>query len=262
MMLRSVPLSRRLVVNDEAGRRARRVRILAGTADWRRNSLDVLGSTAILVAGTRPWPASTGWRWPQLDAVTIEQRLGAALPGIGIDAAVMPRQIDRPRLSLLCRMPGGSGAVQVVVKLGIADDGIENEAKALSLLTERPLPGIATPTVLATGRLDPDVTFIATDALGLNRQRPALDESLRSFERDLAERLASLPRPSGTLPGAVPVHGDLAPWNLRRTGRGLALFDWEAAGWGAPGSDLAFYRNSCDELRAGRPGGWFRERRR
>ena len=262
MTLRSVPLSRRFVVNAEAGRRARRVRILAGTSDWRRNSLDLVGAAAILVAGTRPWPSTHGWRWPDLDAATIEERLAAALPGIGIDAAVMPRQIDRPRLSLLCRMPGGSSAIEVVVKLGITGDGIENEARTLSLLTERPLPGIATPRVLATGRLDADVTFIATDALGLDRQRPALDESLHSFERDLAERLASLPRPSGTPPDAVPVHGDLAPWNLRRTGRGLALFDWEAAGWGAPGSDLASYRRSCAELRVGGPGGWFRERRR
>jgi thiamine kinase-like enzyme len=52
------------------------------------------------------------------------------------------------------------------------------------------------------------------------------------------------------------VHGDLTPWNLRRTPRGLVLFDWESTGWGEPGSDLALYRRSCDEVR--RP--WHRRR--
>lgn len=251
MTLRSVPLSRRFLLSDDAGRRARRVRMLAGTSDWRRNGLDTLGSIAILIAGTRPWPASAGWRWPTLDATDLERQLGSMLPGLRVDAAVMPRQADRPRLSLLCRMPGRSVDEDVVVKLATAEDGLENEALALSLLTERPLPGIATPRVLATGRLGDEITFLATDALGLDRQRPAIGERLSSFERDLADRLASLPRPPDIAPDAVPVHGDLAPWNLRRTSRGLALFDWEAAGWGRPGSDLAYYRRSCDEL-----GGW------
>ena len=94
--------------------------------------------------------------------------------------------------------------------------------------------------------------FLATDALGLDKQRPAIDERLGSFERDLAERLDTLPRPPGIAADAIAVHGDLAPWSLRRTGRGLALFDWEEAGWGAPGSDLAHYRHSCEKLRTPR----------
>lgn len=223
--------------------------MLAGTSDWRRDALDRLGSAAILIGGTRPWPTSPGWSWPVADAPQVELQLATALPGIRIDAAAMPRQEGRARLSLLCRSGGGSDR-NIVVKLALVDDGLEREALALELLTDRPVPGIATPRVLASGRLDADITFLATDALGLDRQRPAIGEPLHSFERDLAERLASLPRPSGTAHDAVPVHGDLAPWNLRRTGRGLALFDWEAAGWGAPGSDLAHYRSSCTELRS------------
>ena len=248
MTLRSVPLSRRFVVNDGAGRSARRVRTLAGTSDWRRDVLDRVGSTAILIGGTRPWPMSTGWQWPTGDTAQLESRLATALPGIRIEAAVLPRQAGRARLSLLCRSGDSSGR-SIVVKLALVDDGLERETLALQLLTDKPLPAIATPRVLASGHLDDDITFLATDALGLDRQRPAIDEPLHSFEHDLAERLVALPRPSGIAPDAVPVHGDLAPWNLRRTGRGLALFDWEAAGWGAPGSDLEFYRRSCEELR-------------
>jgi hypothetical protein len=208
----------------------------------------VLGATAVLIAGTRPWPHSSGWRWPALGADEIEQQLGAHAPGLRIDAAVLPRQNDRARLSLLCRLPAPSPDRDVIVKLAAPDDGLEREALALTLLTDHPLPGIATPRVLATGELDGGIAFLATDALGLDGQRPAISEGLHSFERDLADRLASLPRPPDAPREAVPVHGDLAPWNLRRTGRGLALFDWEAAGWGEPGSDLAYYRRSCAEL--------------
>ncbi len=252
MTFRSVPLSQRVIVSDRAGRNARRARMLAGTSDWRRNSLDVIGAAAILIAGTRPWPRTTGWRWPDLDVAELEDRLGATLGGIRIEAAVIPRQLDRARLSLLCRTSDRTSGDEIIVKLAKTADGIENEALALSLLTDRPLPGIATPRVLATGPVDDDITFLATDALGLDRQRPAVDEPLRSFEHDISERLDSLPRPPLTPDDAVPVHGDLAPWNLRRTGRGLALFDWEAAGWGPAGSDLEFYRRSCEQLR--RPG--------
>jgi hypothetical protein len=252
MTLRRIPWSRRIVVSADAGRRSRRVRALAGTSDWRRNALDVLGATVVLAAGTRVLPSTAGWRWPDLDVATVQQRLRASLPELCIVGAVMPRQLDRARLSLLCRMPARSGDMDVVVKLVSAADGLGNEALALSLLTDRPLPGIATPTVLATGDLDDDIAYLATDALGIDRQRPAIDERLHSFERDLADRLAALPRPPGTPQDAVPVHGDLAPWNLRRTPRGLALFDWEEAGWGPPGSDVEYYRRSCDELRVAR----------
>ena len=265
MTLRRVPLSSRFVVRGDAGRRVRRVRMLAGTSDWRRHSLDLLGATAVLLTGPRPWAAATAppWRWPALDVDEVERRLGAALPGIVVTAAVLPRQAERARLSLLCRQPAPGGDRDVVVKLAAVDDGLERETQALSLLTARPLPGIATPRVLESGRIeggrvDEAIAFLATDALGLDRQRPAIGELLHRFEQDLADRLAALPRPIDAPDDAVPVHGDLAPWNLRRTSRGLALFDWEAAGWGEPGSDLAYYRRTCDELAGGR----FRARRR
>jgi len=245
---RSVPFSSRFIVSDHADRSARRVRMLAGTSDWRRDLLDRAGAFMILVAGTGPWPSSPGWSWPGHDAAEIERRLDTAMPGLRIEAAVTPRQPGRKRLSLLCRVADPTASRDIVVKLAQVGDGLETEAAALSLLTERPLPGIATPRVLAMGELDGDTTFLATDALGLDRQRPAIGEPLRRFERDLGDRLRELPRPADAASDAVPVHGDLAPWNLRRTSRGLALFDWEAAGWGAPGSDLAFYRRSCDEL--------------
>jgi hypothetical protein len=177
----------------------------------------------------------------------LVELLAASMPGLSLVGAVAPRQAGRRRLSLLARFDRHD----VVIKLGCPDDGLEREAVALELLGADPLPSIATPRVIGAGRLDDAIAFIATSALGLDGQRPAIGERLRTFESDLGERLGSLPHPPGESDRTVvPVHGDLTPWNLRRTSRGLALFDWETAGWGAPGADLEHYRSACAALRA------------
>jgi len=150
-------------------------------------------------------------------------------------------------MSLLGRMAGNL----VVVKLGGDDVGLERETAALELLAADPLPGIDTPLPLAGGTLphDEPIAYLVTGTVALRHQRPAIDEPLRTFESDLAERLSALPLDADAGPDPVPVHGDLTPWNLRRTRRGLALFDWESAGWGPSGSDLATYRRASDEVR-------------
>ncbi len=241
------PLSRRFTLARGASRRARRVRFLAGASDWRRDLLDRVGSTAIGIAGTGIWPVEAAWPWPAPQPTELVERLHDALPGLDIVAAAAPRQAGRTRLSVL----GTWHHADIVIKFGQPDDGIETEVAALRLLEQDPLPSIATPAVVASGVLDDGehIAYLATTAVGLDGQRPAVDEPLYTFESDLAERLRGLPRPAGGHPDDIPTHGDLAPWNLRRTGRGLALFDWEDAGWRPPGSDLAHYRRTCDELR-------------
>jgi hypothetical protein len=241
------PFSRRFTLARGAGRRARRVRLLAGAADWRRDLLDRAGGVAVGIVGTRPWPTTVAWPWPAHRPTELVECLHDELPGLDIVAAAAPRQTGRTRLSVLGTWHGAD----LVIKLGRPGDGIETEAAALRLLADDPLPSIATPSVVAAGHLGDGerIAYLATSALGLDGQRPAIDEPLYTFEADLAERLRGLPRPSGSRPDDIPTHGDLAPWNLRRTGRGLALFDWEDAGWRPPGSDLAHYRRTCDELR-------------
>ncbi|HSL74327.1 MAG TPA: phosphotransferase [Ilumatobacteraceae bacterium] len=245
------PLSRRYTIHRASGRASRRIRLVGGTSDWRRAIIERAGSAAIGLFGSHPWPSTDAWQWPLWSPERLIDALRHHLDDVSILAAAAPRQPGRARLSLLCR----SGGEDLVVKLGRPDDGLENEAATLRLLADDPLPGIAVPAIVAAGRLGDDdpVAFVATSALGLDAQRPALDEPLRTFESDLARRLSTLPRPVGCPSDWVPVHGDLAPWNLRRTSSGLALFDWEAAGWGPPGSDLAHYRRASADLRRRSP---------
>ncbi|MGI9645942.1 MAG: phosphotransferase [Ilumatobacteraceae bacterium] len=253
--LRRVPGSPRALVHRAAGRRALRTRSLAGAADWRRAVADRLAFASVAIAGPAALPASNGWDWPRVGTDELAHALRRDLPGLTLVGAVLPRQPGRHRLSLLCHAAGNP----LVVKLGDDEQAFLAEHRALELLVADPLPGIATPRTLGSGRLattelaDP-ITWHATSALGLGAQRPAIDEPLHTFESDLGSRLAGLPRPPSTPDDAVPVHGDLTPWNLRRTSRGLALFDWESAGWGPPGSDLATYRAASAEVRP-----WWRE---
>jgi hypothetical protein len=243
-----LPGSQRLLVHAGSGRSARVIRSLSGTSDWRRGMLDRAGTAALTVAGARPLPTATLPEWPPIGWDRLDDQLRAALPGIRLLGAVAPRQRGRARLSMLGRMTGNL----VVVKLGRPDDGLGREGAALQLLSRDPLPGIATPEPLAAGTIRADesvIEFLVTTSVALHKQRAAIDEPLRSFESDLASRLAGLPTGPDHHEGLVPVHGDLTPWNLRRTPRGLALFDWEAAGWGDPSSDLVHYRSTCDEVR-------------
>ncbi|NND74101.1 MAG: phosphotransferase [Ilumatobacter sp.] len=221
---------------------------MTGASDWRRDVVDRVGGLLVATLGTRPWAAG-GWRWPAASVDQLAEALRDAMPGLRIIGAVVPRQANRERLSLLGRYAGNP----VVVKLGSdgAATSLATEGRVLSLLTDRPLPGIETPAVVAHDTIDlggVPCEFLATSAVGLGAQRAALDAPLRTFERDLTERLAPL-APPGRAPDDVAVHGDLTPWNLRRTRRGLALFDWESAGWGHAGSDLTHYRAACDAVR-------------
>ncbi len=254
-----VPLAPRLALHPRSGRSGSSVQALAGSSDWRRRLLDRFGSSIVSVAGTSLLAPAAPPGWPDASWEELDDELGGALPGLQLIGAVSPRQQGRERLSLLGRMTGNL----VVVKLGrddagneARDDGsLDRELRALQLLAGDPLPGIATPEPLDAGSVrfaDSTVHYLVTTSIALHRQRPAVDEPLRSFESDLGSRLGALSR-SGMDAGLgcdlVPVHGDLTPWNLRRTPRGLALFDWEAAGWGQPGSDIALYRTASDSIR-------------
>jgi hypothetical protein len=254
-----LPAAPRMIVQGSSGRSATSVKTLAGTSDWRRALLDICGVGILAAAGADRLPSAEWPHWPPVEWRSLDAELKRRLSGFTTLGAVAPRQPDRRRLSLIGRIAGNL----VVVKLGPPGDGLEREALVLDILARHPLPSIATAEALEAGTMEIEghaVAFLASPGLSMQRQRPAIDEPLPTFESDLAERLSGLPladdSESKPAEGLVPVHGDLTPWNLRRTPRGLVLFDWESAGWGAPGSDLSLYRRSCDEVR--RP--WNRRR--
>jgi aminoglycoside phosphotransferase (APT) family kinase protein len=251
--LRRLPGVPRVRLHAAGGRRARLTRALTGASDWRRGVADALAFTGVALTGTAILPEGSQWGWPHAGPDEITAALRTHFPALVILGAVLPRQSGRRRLSLFCHAAGNP----LVVKLGNDQASFRTENHALELLTANPLPGIATPRPFGVGVLTTTsgtaeseaIAYVAASALGLHTQRPAIDAPLRTFESDLADRLGSLPAPGGRHPDLVPVHGDLTPWNLRRTDRGLALFDWESVGWGPRGSDIAEYRSASDQIR-------------
>jgi aminoglycoside phosphotransferase (APT) family kinase protein len=75
------------------------------------------------------------------------------------------------------------------------------------------------------------------------QRRVPLDRLLEEVQAGLA---AALPRDPALPPTWEPAHGDLTPWNLRRSAhqrrQPVALIDWEGAGWAPPGADRVYFR--------------------
>jgi hypothetical protein len=96
------------------------------------------------------------------------------------------------------------------------------------------------------------VTYLATEPLPPFPHRPAKNPPLYEIVTEVQAALVGIHRPS-QIPGHwLPMHGDFTPWNLRRVRDGrLVLVDWEHAGWGPPGADLALYQ--IVEAALGRP---------
>lgn len=239
--LRVVPATAgRVRVNAAAGRAAAQIVGLTDATTLRRRIAATMSTWLVRLGGTALL-SSAGPDWTRAAPSVLEAALRAHAPGLTVLGAVLPRQPDRPHMMVFGRSLG----TLVVAKIDAEPDAIAHEADVLRMLMERPIPAIRTPMVLSAGPLDLGVgtaeAHTMVTAVVARSSSPAFAEALPWLERDLGDRLGDLPRPAGSPDHWVPCHGDLAPWNLRRTPYGLSLFDWEAAGFGPPGFDRAYY---------------------
>lgn len=119
---------------------------------------------------------------------------------------------------------------------------LEDEERALRAVWAYRPRSFAVPEPLVFETVD-DWRFLAVSALPSELHRVPVDPPLDEICAEISEALVCLPRRDG-IPGHwLPMHGDLAPWNLRAfRERGLVLVDWEASAWGPPGADEVFYR--------------------
>ena len=240
----------RVFVRVGAGPRVGSITALTGaSAAPRRISLAAVGA-ALRVAGTS-WLSRVDAlpAWPAADADELEAGIRELLKGFTLLGVVVPRQRTRERVSVLGRAMGNS----VVLKLAADAGPIEREAEALGRLSALPIPSIATARLLEHGRFS--VGGVEVNAVAMEHvhglQRPAWSAPLQLFGRHLSERLGDLPRPQGTPPGWTPQHGDLSPWNLRQTSRGLTLYDWEGCTWAPPDTDRAYFESCVAAMNRG-----------
>lgn len=238
--LRRVPTTAgRVRVNAHAGRAGAHVIGLTDATTLQRRIATAACASLVRIGGAGLLPRAGG-DWTQVPPSIVESELHALAPGFSMLGVVLPRQPERRHMMVFGRSLG----TLVVAKLDGDPQAIDHEAAVLQLLAQRPIPSMLTPTVLAVGSLDlGEVQASAmVTAVVAHRSAPAFAEALPWLDRDLDDRLSSLERAADTPSHWTASHGDLAPWNLRRTPFGLALFDWETTGFAPPGFDRAHYQ--------------------
>jgi hypothetical protein len=108
---------------------------------------------------------------------------------------------------------------ELVLKVGAANDqGLRNEARFLCRPLRAGLP-FRRPDLIDAFEYS-DRYVVAMAAEGSIRRPPTNPAALLDLFRSLG---------NATCEGAPLVHGDLTPWNLLTTARGLVLLDWESA---------------------------------
>ena len=171
---------------------------------------------------------------------TITEQLHRAVGPFDAFAGYDRLQASRSGFALLLLR---AGAPIAFVKLRVGDSAsMENEHHAVELVSRYGPRSFRVPRPLARGSSD-GWHFLALEALAPGLHRPPRRPPIDVITGEIQAALATLERPRGTPEDWRPMHGDFAPWNLRRTGSGeLVLVDWEDAAWGPAGADEVFYQ--------------------
>jgi hypothetical protein len=207
----------------------------------------------VALAGPRAIPGpAIPWLPPMPEAVWLaigEQWAAALEPFDGVAIYERPQaQRSGFGVLLLCH-DRPLAFVKVLRGAGRA----ETTWAALQALTADPVPGCHVPRPLARGEHD-GWTWMATSAIPGFPHRPAHRPPITRISAGICARLRPVFDPSGVPAHWEPMHGDLAPWNLRRVGpRSLWLLDWDDAGWGPPGADAVYYEATSSVVRRRRP---------
>lgn len=145
------------------------------------------------------------------------------------------------------------------VKARVDDEGaLGREERVLTALGSG-TPRVLVPAVIGSGRLG-HWSWLATSALPRGLHRPAdrlpSGGDLSLLHERLRTALGGPPQDAVPPDHWRPMHGDLAPWNLRRLRDGrLAVLDWEDASWGPPGADEVYFKVTSAVVRRHRLAG-------
>lgn len=200
-----------------------------------------VGWALVAVLGARMLGrTSTGWQAPTGAAVwTALRQQWADVLGEADGMAVYERpQASRSGFGVL--LLRGSRPL-AFVKVREADPGLARAARVLAALRESPSPYFHAPAPLGSGAVG-HWKWLAVSTMPSWPHRPARSAPVTAIARDIGHRLSGVLDASAAPAHWLPMHGDLTPWNLRRTGlRSLWLLDWEEATWGPPDADAVYF---------------------
>ena len=188
-----------------------------------------------LVGPASPWrPSIDDDAWAELSALW-RTHLGS----FDSMAAYERRQASRPGLALLL-LRGGTPVA--FVKLRTAGrESLCDEATAHDAVWKAQPHSFVVPEPLECGTVR-GWDYFATAPLPPRIHHPPTRPPLDAILQEIESALSDLCRPPDTPDHWRPMHGDFAPWNLRRMGRStLVLIDWERAGFGPPCADRVHY---------------------
>ncbi len=157
------------------------------------------------------------------------------------------RQADRPAYLVLAFRDKLPVAFVKIVPFESAG-GPSVERQCLAQLSQSTTAPVLVPRLLATGESH-EYEWTAMTPLPARPHRPAWRVDAESIARWLQTELgAVLPRTGPS--DWVPIHGDFAPWNLRKfLGDGTGLYDFEDARYGPGDADVTFWNLACATLR-------------
>lgn len=235
-----------------SSRRAALAGLSLYTASRRRGEwLQGLARLTAATVGPKALPGRRSWQCPvpteAWEALVADWRRSLG-PFDGM-AVYRRRQASRDGLSLLLLRDGSSLAF-VKLRWGSSAD-LRNEQKALKSVQAFGPRCFSAPTVLASGE-QAGWWFLALSPIPGPHRRPR-HAPLERVVDEATAALHDLERPEGIPMAWRPMHGDFTPWNLREAQRALYLIDWEDAGFGPPGADLALYHAAEAALGRGRP---------
>jgi hypothetical protein len=140
--------------------------------------------------------------------------------------------------------------------------GIEVERACLVALCATPDAPVLVPEPIGGGTTASEIAWTAMRPLPPRPHRPAWRAPVDSVVAWLHDGLSAALRRGDAPDHWLPMHGDFAPWNLRRILRGpLALFDFEDAAYAPPEADRTYWRLTSAVLRGDEPGMLDREAR-
>ncbi|GGS83124.1 hypothetical protein GCM10010156_47250 [Planobispora rosea] len=188
----------------------------------------------VLPGRREPWsPPVAEHLW----SAVLEQATAVAGPADGCAVYLRPQASRTGAAVLLLR----AGRPVGFLKIREDADELDREAAVLELLDGGCGTGCRVPEMLGRGTAA-GLSWMMISPMEPVPARPARDVRIDELTARIRERLADLPRPRDVPAHWEPMHGDLTPWNLRRTrGKVPWLIDWEDTGYGPPGADEVYY---------------------
>lgn len=209
---------------------------------------------AARVFGGRALPGTREQWHPPLPAEAfgaLQEQISAAV-GRRPDGYAVYERPQRERAGGLTLL-ACAGRDSLLVRARIDPAELDLEQRISEAYAARPAGTFRVPQVAGRGEAA-GWHWIGYQAIATRPHAPVRSAGDRLFA-DVAALVAEVvERPSDTPAGWRGAHGDLTPWNLRRSETGIWLIDWEDAGWAPPGSDAVYFAAVGAALR-GQPAG-------